>query len=70
LEDGDHMPSPFCEKEMDEIDEVYPFVYEDEDDTDNDMQNISIYSVSLKDDVTMDLSKFVRLSIDNMLQRR
>ncbi|XP_061195163.1 uncharacterized protein LOC133203387 [Saccostrea echinata] len=59
LESGDHMPSPLCEKEIDEMDQIFPVFSSDGEDMEGSDPNISIYSVSLKDDLTMDVSKFM-----------
>lgn len=58
------MPSPLCEKE---IDQVFPIFSSDDEDVDESDPNVSIYSVSLKDDLTLDMSKFVRIWFEILL---
>lgn len=61
MEDGDHMPSPLCEKEIYQMDNVFPLFSSDDEDLEESDPNVSIYSVSLKDDLTLDMSKFVSI---------
>lgn len=55
------MPSPLCEKEIYQMDNVFPLFSSDDEDLEKSDPNVSIYSVSLKDDLTLDMSKFVSI---------
>ena len=60
LEEGDHMMSPLCDKELDRMEQVLPiFSSDEEEEVEESDPNVSIYSVSQKDDLTLDMSKFV-----------
>nr|XP_022288415.1 uncharacterized protein LOC111100631 isoform X2 [Crassostrea virginica] len=59
LEEGDHMMSPLCDKELDRMEQVLPIFSSDEEGVEESDPNISLYSVSLKDDLTLDMSKFM-----------
>ena len=54
------MMSPLCDKELDRMEQVLPIFSSDEEEgVEESDPNVSIYSVSLKDDLTLDMSKFV-----------